>query len=86
MLQVFALVVAFSAAYEAIYNFILWGASYSVACAKAIANQVPCSPDNLSTLHPTPWNMLFATKAFATLFVVSSYSAYFRRFASPRSI
>ena len=78
-LQVFGFVVAFSAAYEVMYNFMLWGASYSVACAAEIANHNPCSPDTLNTLYPTPWNLVFATRAFSALFVISGYSVYYLR-------
>jgi hypothetical protein len=78
-LQVFGFIVAFSAAYEVMYNFMLWGASYSVACANAIASQLPCSPDTINTLYPTPWNLVFATRAFGALFVISGYSVYYLR-------
>src|SRR5271157_2431459 len=42
ILQLFGFIVAFSSAYEVMYNFMLWGASYSVACASAIASHTAC--------------------------------------------
>ncbi|HZW84954.1 MAG TPA: hypothetical protein VFE91_03500 [Nitrososphaerales archaeon] len=78
-LQLFGFVVAFSSAYEVMYNFMLWGSSYSVACADAIANLQPCNPDVINSLYPTPWNLVFATRAFSALFVISGYSVYYLR-------
>lgn len=87
LLQVFGFVVAFSAAYEVIFNFMLWGASYSVQCANAIASHSACNPDVLVSLYPTPWSLVFATRAFAALFVISGYSVYFlRKFSAPNLI
>jgi len=86
-LQLFGFVVAFSSAYEVMYNFMLWGASYSVACSEAIAKQIVCNPDVINSLYPTPWNLVFATRAFAALFVISGYSVYFlRKFSSEQLI
>jgi hypothetical protein len=86
-LQVFGFIVAFSAAYEVMYNFMLWGSSYSVACADAIHAGLPCDPDTLNSLYPTSWNLVFATRAFAALFVISGYSVYYlRRFSDGRLI
>ncbi len=79
LLQVFGFVVAFSSAYEVMFNFMLWGASYSVQCANAIASHSPCNPDVLVSLYPTPWSLVFATRAFGALFVISGYSVYFLR-------
>jgi hypothetical protein len=78
LLQVFGFVVAFSAAYEVIYNFMVWGALYVTACAKGI-----CNPDLLTSQYPSQWSLVFATRAFSALFVVSGYSVYFlRKFSS----
>lgn len=86
-LQMFGFIVAFSSAYEVMYNFMLWGASYSVACANAIASYTPCNPDTITSLYPDPWSLVFATRAFAALFVISGYSVYFlRKFSSARLI
>lgn len=78
-LQVFGFVVAFSSAYEVLYNFMLWGASYSVACANEIATHAICNPDTIISTYPSPWNLVFATRAFGALFVISGYSVYFLR-------
>jgi hypothetical protein len=79
LLQIFGFVVAFSSAYEVMFNFMLWGASYTVNCANAIANHTACNPDTLTSLYPTPWSLVFATRAFSALFVISGYSVYFLR-------
>jgi hypothetical protein len=79
VLQLIGFVVAFSSAYEVMYNFMLWGASYSVACASAIASHAACNPDSIFSTYPVPWNLVFATRAFSALFVISGYSVYFLR-------
>ena len=75
-LQLVGFVVAFSAAYEVMYNFMLWGSTYTIACAGVHGT---CNPDVLDTNYPYAWNLLFATRAFAALFVVSGYSVYYLR-------
>ena len=79
VLQLFGFIVAFSSAYEVLYNFMLWGASYSVACASAIASHTACNPDVIFSTYPVPWNLVFATRAYSALFVISGYSVYFLR-------
>lgn len=86
LMQIFGFVVAFSSAYEVMFNFMLWGASYTVNCANAIANHTACNPDVLTSLYPTPWSLVFATRAFSALFVISGYSVYFLRKFSSTSI
>ena len=85
-LQLLGFVVAFSSAYEVMYNFMLWGSTYSVACASYIANQKICDPDTLFSTYPLPWNLVFATRAFSALFVISGYSVYFLRRGSASSL
>lgn len=81
LLQLVGFIVAFSAAYEVMYNFMLWGATYSIACAQNLAATPPisCSPDVLFSTYPSPWNLVFATRAFSALFVISGYSVYYLR-------
>ncbi len=74
LLQMLGFVVAFSSAYEVMYNFMLWGAIYSVEFLKNVTN-----PNFIATPFSIPWNFVFATKAFSTLFVISGYSVYFLR-------
>jgi hypothetical protein len=74
-LQIFGFVVAFSAAYEVMYNFMLWGATYSILCV----GKTTCNPDTIFSTYPVPWNLVFATRAFSALFVISGYSVYFIR-------
>ncbi|MDA4124136.1 MAG: hypothetical protein OK438_01605 [Thaumarchaeota archaeon] len=78
-LQLFGFVVAFSSAYEVLYNFMLWGSTYSIACANSIIAHTPCNPDVIISSYPVPWNLVFATRAFAALFVISGYSVYYLR-------
>lgn len=78
-IQLFGFIVAFSAAYEVMYNFMLWGSAYTSACSTNLANHIPCNPNNLFSTYPTPWNLVFATRAFFALFVISGYTVYYLR-------
>ncbi len=71
-LRLFGFVVAFASAYEVLYNFMLWGAFLSVEVLQQNVN-----PIVVSCCPPVPWNLVFATKAFSALFVISGYSVYF---------
>ncbi len=75
-LQLLGFIVAFSSAYEVLYNFMLWGATYSIDC---FSTPTLCNPDILASHYPIPWNLVFATRAFSALFVVSGYSVYYLR-------
>ncbi|MGP8124740.1 MAG: hypothetical protein ACLQEQ_02600 [Nitrososphaerales archaeon] len=74
-LQLVGFIVAFSSAYEVLYNFNFWGATYTVA---ALQKNVSI-PDLLNSSYPIPWSFVFATRAFSALFVISGYSVYFLR-------
>jgi hypothetical protein len=80
-LQLVGFVVAFSSAYEVLYNFMLWGSTYSIACSHAA-----CDPDVVISTYPVPWNLVFATRAFSALFVISGYSVYVLRRISGSSV
>ena len=72
LLSFIALLVAFGAAYEVLYNFTVWGALMSAEAFRGYVN-----PDFLNIPYPNPkvpWNLVFATKFFIALFVISSYS------------
>ena len=74
-LQLLGFAVAFASAYEVLYNFMIWGAFYSVDILRGFIN-----PDFVvSASTPIPWNLDFATKAFSALFAISGYSVYFIR-------
>jgi hypothetical protein len=73
-LQLFAFVVAFAAAYEVLYNFMVWGALYNAGYLRGIIN-----PDLANTPYPVPWNLDFSTKAFTALFAITAYCVYFLR-------
>ena len=75
-LQLLAIVVAFASAYEVMYNFMLWGSYFSV---QVLYNNLAANPNFLSSPGQTPWNLVFATKMFASLFVIGGYSVYFLR-------
>jgi ABC-type antimicrobial peptide transport system permease subunit len=75
LLQLLGFVVAFASAYEVLYNFMIWGAIFSVQILQGVT-----SPDFIkSPALPIPWNLDFATKAFSALFVISGYSVYYLR-------
>ncbi|MDG7010917.1 MAG: hypothetical protein JRN57_02230 [Nitrososphaerota archaeon] len=84
-LQLVGFVVAFSAAYEVMYNFMVWGSLFVIACQQGVAS-VTCNPDTLSTVYPSQWSLVFATRAFSALFVISGYSVYFLRKYSSSSL
>ncbi|MDG6920010.1 MAG: hypothetical protein JRN59_00590 [Nitrososphaerota archaeon] len=85
-LQLLGFVIAFSAAYEVMYNFMVWGSLFVIACQKGVAS-VTCNPDTLSTVYPSQWSLVFATRAFSALFVISGYSVYYlRKFSGSGSI
>jgi hypothetical protein len=81
LLQLVGFVVAFSAAYEVMYNFMVWGAAFSACAVKQGLGS--CNPDLMNALYPSQWNLVFATRAFSALFVISGYSVYYlRKFSS----
>jgi len=73
-LQLLGFVVAFASAYEVLYNFMIWGAFFSVSVLQGVSN-----PNLIATGVPIPWDLDFATKAFSALFVISGYSVYYIR-------
>lgn len=75
ILELAAIVVAFGSAYEVLYNFMLWGANYTV---QLLTQHIP-NPDIIASPSVDPWNLVFATKMFAALFLISGYSLYFMR-------
>ncbi len=75
-LQLFAIVVAFASAYEVMYNFMLWGSFFTTQLLHDLSTN---NPNFLSSPGPIPWNLVFATKMFLALFVISGYSVYFLR-------
>ncbi len=74
-LQLLGFVVAVSSAYEVIYNFVFWGATYTVA-ALTLHTTIP---DLLNSNYPIPWSFVFATRIFSALFVISGYTVYYLR-------
>ncbi len=75
-LQLLAIVLAFCSAYEVLYGFMLWGSYSSV---QVLYNNLAASSSLLSGPTAIPWGIVFATKIFAALFVISGYSVYFLR-------
>ncbi len=65
IIQLVAIVVAVSSAYEVLYNFTVWGAYLS--------NQL------LTSSVGVPWSLVFETKIFFATFVISGYAVYFLR-------
>ena len=78
----FSLIVAFGSGYEVLYNFTVWGALMSAEAFSGILN-----PDFLNIAYPnpkTPWNLVFATKLFIALFVISLHSLYILKTNEPK--
>ena len=84
-LQLVGFIVAFSAAYEVMYNFMVWGSLFVIACQRGVAS-VTCNPDTLSTVYPSQWSLVFATRMFSAVFVISGYTVYFLRKYSSSSL
>lgn len=78
IIELFAIVVALSSAYEVLYNFMLWGAFLTDQLLTSSLNPLSIINDAL-TPGPIPWNLVFATKVFFSLFVISGYAVYFLR-------
>ncbi|HVC27630.1 MAG TPA: hypothetical protein VND40_05665 [Nitrososphaerales archaeon] len=74
-LQLVAIVVAFGAAYALMYNFMLWGSYFSI---QLLSSVVP-NPNVLASPGSTPWNLVFATKVYMSMLVISGYMVYFLR-------
>ena len=75
IVKVFAFLIAAISAYEIFYNFTVWG---SLMTYQAITGTL--NPDKIFNPYPnpqTPWNLVFATKFFSSIFVVSLYSFFF---------
>jgi hypothetical protein len=78
MIELFAVVVALSSAYEILYNFMLWGAFLSnQLLTSSVATLVAIN--DVASPGPVPWNLVFATKIFFSLFLISGYATYFLR-------
>ncbi len=74
ILTVFALTVAFVSFYELMYNFTVWGA---LITADALHGLLRIDLLNIAYPNPKiPWNLVFATKMFASLSTISLYSFY----------
>jgi hypothetical protein len=78
VIQLFAIVVALSSAYEVLYNFMLWGAFLSNQLLTTSITALSLI-NNVDSPGPIPWNLVFATKIFFSLFVISGYAVYFLR-------
>ncbi len=78
--QLFMLIAFFVGAmslYEVLFNFTLWG---SLMGASEILGEL--NPDVLITPFPNPeipWNLVFATKIFLSVTIISFYTFYFLR-------
>jgi len=75
--QLFMLIAFFIGAftlYEVLFNFTLWGS--------LMAAHPGVNPDTFVNIWPNPevaWNLVFATKIFLTINIVSFYTFYFLR-------
>lgn len=81
ILRFFAFFVAAMAAYEVLFNFTLWS---GLIARDAILGQL--NVDIIRNTYPnpkTPWNIVFATKMFAVLTIISSYAFYFLQRLEP---
>jgi len=53
----------------------LWGAFFGEQLIRSLVT----NPDIVTGPGPIPWNLVFATKMFSSLFVISGYTVYFLR-------
>jgi hypothetical protein len=84
--QLFMLIAFFIGAmtlYEVLFNFTLWG---SLMAVSGILGEL--NPDILVNPFPNPeisWNLVFATKIFLIMTIISFYTFYFLRRIEPKS-
>jgi hypothetical protein len=78
MIELFAIVVALSSTYEVFYNFMLWGSFLSKELITSSVSAI-INVNDLTSPGPVPWNLVFATKIFFSLAIISGYAAYFLR-------
>jgi hypothetical protein len=62
-------------AYEVLYNFTIWGAL--MAYQATTGNIIPDILVNKSPNPETPWNLVFATKLFTALTLISAYTLWY---------
>lgn len=75
IVQFIVFVVAAISAYEIFYNFSIWSA---LMAFQAIRGEI--NPDVVIVAFPNPeipWNLVFATKLFSSIFIVSVYVFYY---------
>ena len=75
ILKFFAFFVCAMATYEVLFNFTLWG---GLIASDSILGEL--NVDLIKNTFPnpeTPWNIVFATKLFTVLTIISAYSFYY---------
>ena len=75
ILKFFAFFVCAMATYEVLFNFTLWG---GLIASDSILGEL--NVDLIKNTFPnpeTPWNIVFATKLFTVLVIISAYSFYY---------
>ena len=75
ILKFFAFFVCAMATYEVLFNFTLWG---GLIASDSILGEL--NVDLIKNTFPnpeTPWNIVFATKLFTVLAIISAYSFYY---------
>lgn len=75
MLKFAAFFIGGMAAYEVMFNFTLWG---GLIASDSILGEL--NVDIIKNTFPnpnTPWNIVFATKLFTALFIISVYAFYY---------
>jgi len=75
ILKFFAFFVCAMATYEVLFNFTLWG---GLIASDSILGEL--NVDIIKNTFPnpeTPWNIVFATKLFTVLTIISAYSFYY---------
>ena len=75
ILKFFAFFVCAMATYEVLFNFTLWG---GLIASDSILGEL--NVDIIKNTFPnpeTPWNIVFATKLFTVLVIISAYSFYY---------
>ena len=75
IIKFFAFFVCAMATYEVLFNFTLWG---GLIASDSILGEL--NVDIIKNTFPnpeTPWNIVFATKLFTVLTIISAYSFYY---------
>ncbi len=73
--SIIALGIAYASGYELLYNFMVWDA---IVVSQMLKGSINIDQAIIGYPDPNlPWNLVFATKFFSAIFVISLYTLYY---------